>query len=362
MPDSQIVRMNATFRAEFRHRKDSQLHKVWAYEPIPVSIRTIDAASAPIVHSLPWQDGLLAWRMVDGVLMRPMLDDDGSACGPDALGQHTESSRIFPWFLSGYPMDHPESVPSHGVPKGLADLKRTKSLSDIEAGKAAHTSGEFWKWVHHERDAAQQRVEHSAANDLAIIDGVLHKRVLPPCIRVGVTYGLPGERKILLRPWLPEWPPLEGRAELIAYAFFGLDELETAVAFADHLRDAHDWIGAGRIDVDERLRAATSSPAEPADMVRTTVMALAMQSHQSQYSSSDSLSTITATTLLENATRCPPAGEPNVSHEEAYGLYLRLSTDPGVEQRHERLGRMLLAADAFRSEMAMARDLSGIRL
>jgi len=373
MTKPEIVQMDAAYRAEYRHRRNNKLYRDWVMENFPVAIPVVEKTEAPVVCSIPFAGETLEWRLVNGVMMRPMLNDEGKPCGTEGLTQRRLDTGYHVIQATRLLMDHPETICHYAVPGALWDLRYSWDRKDVENGQSTPTPGEFWKWHVDEREAARERVERTASTDLAIIDGVLHRKALEPSIIV--TFNTQdGVIVPVISYDVPEMHDLINKSKgwgVRAAAFFSLTEMDLALRFVERCVE-NPPEGATLENIDIRRMQNPEDEAliyngwEPSG--RSTSMAAALTINRLLYRPRGEAEgpriSAAAVELLRAAVRAPATGRAPIDHEQAYELFLRFSTEEGADRDHRRLASALIAADEMRVTHMIGNDeaLAGLRI
>jgi len=238
MEDDILADVDVAYLARASRGRERGVSEVVLAERATVVIRSLPADEAPVTVSVRWDDGdvpsTMRWRAAEGSLWRPLVGPQGTvlrdmgdfrAAAGHALENHGE------WH--DYPFRaHAPGRPYHNWTQFDATGPEARGLRVRSDDRVAA----------HER--AQQK-----ARDLALIEGELHMRSLPPVWAVGRTFPFawrePGSVRLVM-------PDHGGHANWLAT--FPLDRGEDALAFArlraTHCGQAADVVAEPAVHVD----------------------------------------------------------------------------------------------------------------
>jgi hypothetical protein len=187
----------------------------------PVMIPTATAADAPVVIEADWHAAAfprrMTWREHDGALWRPLVGTTGEVLDTaDGFARGVERAELPIGRADPHPWtDYPFNVRSEGSHQhGRGPFNQ---MREGQPGLRVRSSN---------REAAIALAQRTAADDLLVIDGVMHMRSKPPVWAVGNRDRLQVDagRVTLAIPdfkghdnWLCTFP-LDRREEAVAFA------------------------------------------------------------------------------------------------------------------------------------------------
>lgn len=360
MTDQFIGSIDVVYRAQWRERKDPSIHKGWVHEAVPVSIGRATAAEAPLAFRMRHADRWLEWRVVGGILMREMLDENDRSISPRKLARDFDLDGVNPMSTrTPFFLDHPEAVWRGALTRDDLEHARAKSFDSITGIHPSHPHAKFWKWLSTEREAALSRAQ-SAADDLAVVDGTLFRRAEEPSIRVSwTTHGPERRPSISIEGVVPELRDCNFRSA----AWFRCTEGAAAEALADHMSQGRDG---SIMDVRDPAQSILVDPHRP-EIEITGAWEPRLQAHDVAVPACSELlhgsfgkpteqATSMAGNALDLACRSPAIGESIISREEAWSLFLRTALDRNTSETHRRIAGMHEAAELCRARIAANLD------
>lgn len=217
------------YRASFRHKQDPETHRIFAIETAPFEIEAVSEQDAPIAFEMVLGGKPLRWRLVDGVLMREVLDRRGEQPAalsdfenkPDADAMVLRSVNIGSW------IDHPLAV--HVDLQNDPTNRRPNYRAEIEQGRGLITTKPFWKWT-------EEHLEEGMARARAITAGLrtCGDRMLRPA-REPLLAVIPDRRFGVVRveTLIPPLRPLSDSP----CAIFSINEEDAALECAQRLAE-----------------------------------------------------------------------------------------------------------------------------
>jgi hypothetical protein len=202
----------------------------------PVLIPEAEPAAARVVVEVEWPQGghppRMSWREHGGALWRPLVAPDGDTLDDRGGFARGIEQALQPAALrvAGNWTDYPFNL---AAPGGNLDGREPfGAMREGDPGLRVRSSN---------REAAMAAAQRKAADDLLLVDGVLHMRSRPPVWAVGRRNRLwvdPGLVRLVV-------PDLKGHDDWLAS--FPLDRREDAIAFAalhaERLSEV-EWFGA----------------------------------------------------------------------------------------------------------------------
>ncbi len=189
-----------------------------------VALRQVPASDAPKSIEVRWPEGdvpaAMHWRSFEGALWRPLVGPDGDALDmagglERSLAESRKPRR--PGYTGFAWSDYPFRVEAKGSKRdGWTPFN---SLKEDDATVRVRESG---------REAAVARAQAKAADDMILVDGVLHVRSQPPVWAVGRSRVNAWEDPGYVRLALADFPD---HADWLSS--FPLDRREDALAFAE---------------------------------------------------------------------------------------------------------------------------------
>ena len=187
----------------------------------PVIIPSVEATEAPVVIEASWPAGAqperMAWREHGGALWRPLVSPDGGTLDDhEGFARGVEQARLpgGQRARDGWP-DYPFNVVDPSP--GLHGRSPFGAMREGDPGLRVKSDN---------REAAVAAAQRTAADDLLLIDGVLHMRSRAPVWAVGRRSRIqvdPGHVRLAI-------PDFKGHEEW--FASYPLDRRDEAVAFA----------------------------------------------------------------------------------------------------------------------------------
>ncbi len=228
MESSVLVEVELPYRATISDKGKRAVRETFMRTRATVAVRKVAATDAPKVIEARWPGGKVPlemhWRYFGDALWRPLVGQDGAAM--DAAGGFERAladigdrrdpyafpRTTFQWPDYPFRTRHEERYISDLPPFDLdheRDATVTVRSSDPEPAIAA--------------------AQAKAADDMIVVDGVLHVRTAPPVWAVGCRSEI-SKRAGQVRLAIPDFPPHAGWL-----ASFPLDRRDVAMAFSGRL-------------------------------------------------------------------------------------------------------------------------------
>lgn len=224
MESSALAHVEVGYLAEVTRRGGRTPYDMVLAVKATVALRQVSSADAPKSIEVRWPEGetpaAMHWRSFEGSLWRPLVAPDGDAL--DVAGglerSLAESRKPRPHGHAHFKWpDYPFRVDAKG--SNYDNWTPFHALSEDDDTIRVRSSG---------RDEAVRRAQAKAADDLLLVDGVLHMRSVPPVWAVGRSRINPWEDAGYVRLALPDFPE-----HVDWLASFTLDRRDDAVAFAE---------------------------------------------------------------------------------------------------------------------------------
>jgi hypothetical protein len=224
---SKIVHMPVPVLAEHKPRGHRGTMITWARVDVPVRVGGISADEAPVACVVHGAEGVeIAFRSHGGELWRPLLTGGGKlgvVAGSLAEVAASALDDEFTLACDGRVWDdNPFGV---ALAARFSD-KRGVHMTSLPLLSTLH------RVVSHDARAVSEEAARIAAEEVVEIDGVLHRRTVPPCWGVGVNANIPfhdGSLGVVLPDLLP--------GEVMA--FMPPDDPEGAVALQELLKETN---------------------------------------------------------------------------------------------------------------------------
>lgn len=232
----------------WRERSNATPYRVFARFDGNVEVPLIPGEEAPVALVVHRRTGDIAWRLHDGALWRPILHPTEAPMPLDVAGLSaimTDGARFRAAVGSNTWRDNPFCNAPRGAGYDLAtDPTGYRRRDEMVDSKVAEDT----------IDRARQGVLRAAGNDIVEIDGIVHRRALPPLWGAALGHMLPyhrGDVAIVV----PELHPT-------AQALFGIDGREAALALSDRVRErvlgmVGDWLPAHYAELANSVEDAT---------------------------------------------------------------------------------------------------------
>lgn len=256
MAEDILVDVDVAYTAEVSQKGKRIRSEVVLSGKATVLIAEVAQAEAPMAIEVAWPDGApldaMHWRSYGNALWRPLVGPDGAAFvggfgkAADAAMPPGRAPGRPVW--SDYPFKASSQKPGHNrsLPFGLPS----------DAGTARVHSDTL--------EAARRHAQRTAAEDLLLVDGVLHMRSKPPVWAVGRTFGGPWENAGHVRLSLADHDahadrlvsfPLDRREDAVAFGRLRADQVgELSLYRRRHLKapalvveDAEVWLSEGAL-------------------------------------------------------------------------------------------------------------------
>lgn len=359
MPDHHIGRMHGVHQGAFRVKGTSKLWQRWVIDAFDVAIPVRAATDCPLAFRMQHADRWLEWRLVDGVLMREMIDEKGLPMGADGLERRFRTSdwtAPTPFFP-----DHPENLMLCDLDPQHASIGKANTRDFYETEQAF--GGPFKNWIADERERAENRVQDFARDSMAVVDGVLYRRALEPVIRLSWSLAYPANRmEIAITGQVPELRDtlFHGAAWLRA------DEIEAAEAAVEKVVD-------DRIDnLSLKDKAFFVRPERPLIEI-TGAHEPTLETHQvavptlnrllsDNEGPADGHSTSMAASALKLASRHPIIEEPTLTTAEAWDVLTMAARHPAAKGPIRDAISMHQAVEHGRTLAQSTKDLSGFAI
>jgi hypothetical protein len=174
------------FPASFKSSRDRRETDVWVADTVLALLPEANMGAAPLAYSVEDERARVEWRLLDGRLMRPVLDRAGVPASPDTLfGKMADPRALYlgrlmdrAWFdHPGSPFSSPAEerlfhVQSHR--DGVLDLA---SMPPVRRGKD--------RWIREDRAGFEHRTLARVA-DMVAHGGLVWRPATPPALAIGV--------------------------------------------------------------------------------------------------------------------------------------------------------------------------------
>lgn len=223
-----VLWIGVATKGKFRVKRNPREQIAMITERMPVTVRVVDAAAAPVAYRLRTAGTEWTWRVVDGVLMREFCGKDGKP-----LASVEDVERLF-----ASPMDlvrHHWRFSWRDNPLAT-DMRADRELQILQEDQIAdrlRAQPYFLRFTDYAPEEVLGRARETAAG-FAVVDGRLYRPAAPPVWSVWVDIWNLRAGRTWVIPSIPEID-VEGRSNQVA---FGPRERGQAEAFADRMREA----------------------------------------------------------------------------------------------------------------------------